>query len=1575
VLNSEPRMNLCPPPITLMGGVQEQISGMDLQAYLEPANLIITGMDPTQFAVSRKLPEGIYQFTIEAVEYRRLKTVSNPGTAVAWLILNDPPIWNLPQHNSIITATNPQNIFYSWLPLHKGSPNSAFTTEYEFALYDIIPQDRNPDDAVNTGIPIYQSNTMANSLVYGPADPPLEIGRKYACRVKAYDTEGRDMFKNDGYSTVLVFTYGQECLTPVGISHEVTGPFSATVSWAPLPGNTEFILEYREKTEDGTSAWYTDNAYNNSADIDQLKPVTNYEYKLKALCGSIESDYSILYEFSTPVKESDSIDCGTGPGVPEIDNSPPLQKLYIGDVINVGGFEGIVTQARGSNGVFTGKCIMRLTNFNILLKSHFTDISINESYQVTEGNVIADRGPGIMINLDNIEEEIDSLASIEIERDSIFDDPGEYLEDLEIIYTIDPEIVTDSLAEDLEEIREDLTELSESEDLTEEQINAIEDLLNQIDNLLNGGSNQNQDNPSFVMFKASPDQEYGFDEPNPEITSLLQYYQPPNTIEGKEQLIRWKSVREGFPDEVYAHLDSVHPNLKFYNEAGTEIGFQNSAEDTIKIVTVTGTQEGLNGSTTDRIYSRINVNDSTSIDAGVLNIVTYQEDVKELIIIPVNGNSLPSGLGDDQFFELLNNVYGQAVIKWNKYHIHAGIDFDYAAADEFGTFDAWPESGQQYSPDMQALINTYMQNESFDQEHYYVFLVDNPENAIQLGIMPFFQNFAFIYVDKVSQTETFVKTVAHELGHGAFGLLHPFKRHEGIDEFGYENLMTYHPTATRLHAYQWNLIQYPQWFLEVDYGSAEDAGAIQEYYLKLIDGLGYRSVSESNSFLSPAGYPIRIPEIIKASFTRNGGIRNFILNNNNKYLGIIGRNNDQFYGYISDNKKEEFFTQLNDTTWDAPNLVKNNLTLIERLKPHRFNGVENADVDDDMLVYFQKEENGMWLDCILEVKYKNHFFFENEDYIGKANPFTIPDYATSIKTAGGECGEIYENDNLLNNNAEIFYYSMVENISTLEEKNNLTDLCNFLGYDNREGVAYYFADGDNPENHTSFPTGQALIDYLKENSILSINAFNDKFDHQLQTEDHLIYSIIDFEIPEDYNTNSIDWVKYRTTGEILPYEYTFADIYKRQNHKNINSVIWTAIDNYEEDNEAIPINTEESYEQYTACFNTESAIFSWMQFFAEGMSDVLEVGVAYNAVRVVSQMFRGGNKKQLSKILIGDIKQKLYTGNNLDIAIDAIPNTNLKNYASSLKNSDNVLLKEIAENSNQVSVFSNNMDEFAEIAKFEDNFLKVGDNAWADDAIEATNVQSIADDVPLKNSAGDDITGQVEMIEDADGRVWFRMKGSFDELFDLTTFKNLSGQTPTGNKWLVNFKFSDFADATKGMKVEKSVLEKIDGVSSKLNQIKTSGDYAGNLTEEIAESIMREKGYTVIKDIGKYGSNNGYDIVAFKGSIDNPTEVIIIEGKQFKQGKLAEFDESLQTYYDEATGLRLNNANEATGLPTQMSKSWVFDFVGQQKLLPLGGNKTQLALSIENNRDIVERYVFAIDKSEGNGYFLKLGDF
>ncbi len=479
----ETKHEFMPPPITMLSGLPERISGTDLQQYLEPANLNITGINPTQFAQSKKLPEGMYTFKVEAVEYRRNKIVSNSGMTVAWLILNDPPIWNLPQNNSIVEASNPQSIFFSWLPMHTGSPNSAFTTEYEFSLYDIIPQDRNLNEAVNTGIPIHQSTTMSTSFVYGAAEIPLEVGHKYAVRLKAYDTEGRDMFKNNGYSTVLVFTYGQECITPVGINHSNITPHTVDVSWTKIPRNTEFTIYYREKDQNGTNPWYEATTALTNVTIPQLKPEHTYQYTLKALCGSIESKVADIYEFTTPKKIVEQLECGNNSEVPVIDGSPPLDELLIGDVINVGGFEGIITQARGGNGVFSGKCIMKVTNFNILLKSHFTDLHVNQSYQVTQGNVIADRDTGIMINLDDIISELDSLANVPI--DTIVANPNDFINKLDsTIIIIDPLSINDSIADNIDEVIITATNVATNENISNVDREALEDLIDTMYDML-----------------------------------------------------------------------------------------------------------------------------------------------------------------------------------------------------------------------------------------------------------------------------------------------------------------------------------------------------------------------------------------------------------------------------------------------------------------------------------------------------------------------------------------------------------------------------------------------------------------------------------------------------------------------------------------------------------------------------------------------------------------------------------------------------------------------------------------------------------------------------------------------------------------------------------------------------------------------------------------------------------------------------------------------------------------------------------------------------------------------------------
>ena len=194
-----------PQAIQLDGGIPLIISGSELESYLNPANLTFSGISKNEFMKTGKLPEGVYQFFVEAMSFDRPgRALSNQGMAVAWLVLNDPPHWTLPMQNSLLTATYPQYVNFSWMPMNTGSPNAAFTTEYEFTIVEMWPEDRAPGDAINSFVPLYQTTTSNTSLAFGPAEPELTPGRKYVCRLRAYDTEGRDLFKNKGYSDKLI---------------------------------------------------------------------------------------------------------------------------------------------------------------------------------------------------------------------------------------------------------------------------------------------------------------------------------------------------------------------------------------------------------------------------------------------------------------------------------------------------------------------------------------------------------------------------------------------------------------------------------------------------------------------------------------------------------------------------------------------------------------------------------------------------------------------------------------------------------------------------------------------------------------------------------------------------------------------------------------------------------------------------------------------------------------------------------------------------------------------------------------------------------------------------------------------------------------------------------------------------------------------------------------------------------------------------------------------------------------------------------------------------------------------------
>ncbi|MGB3468245.1 MAG: hypothetical protein WBA74_23365, partial [Cyclobacteriaceae bacterium] len=223
--------NYRPAPLIIRGGGAENLDGYDLRNYFNPDNMDFSGISRAEFLQSGTLPEGFYTFTFEVLDYDRGVVVSNPAIANAWLVLNDPPLINLPFNGDKVLASEPQNIFFSWTPRHTASPNSAFSTEYEFTLVELWPANRNPNDAILASNPIYRTVVNTTSLNYGIAEPLLIPGRQYAFRLRAYDTNGRDLFKNTGYSEVFVFQFGDKCLAPAETEVSTLEPNRARVAW------------------------------------------------------------------------------------------------------------------------------------------------------------------------------------------------------------------------------------------------------------------------------------------------------------------------------------------------------------------------------------------------------------------------------------------------------------------------------------------------------------------------------------------------------------------------------------------------------------------------------------------------------------------------------------------------------------------------------------------------------------------------------------------------------------------------------------------------------------------------------------------------------------------------------------------------------------------------------------------------------------------------------------------------------------------------------------------------------------------------------------------------------------------------------------------------------------------------------------------------------------------------------------------------------------------------------------------------------------------------------------------------
>lgn len=275
------------PSITLVEGQVYNIPAPQVANYFKQYNLKIT---PEQYR--KPFNEGAFRFGVEIIDFQTNRPISGiQWSTPVWLVVNEPPVWVMPQNQISVTPTNPQNINFQWAPRH----NNVNDVEYEFTITDLMLNNGFQGNVQNLFLSqpaYYQTRTRNTVLNYNATMPPLVVGRTYAYRVQAVAKRGSEdvgVFRNNGYSEIQYFTYGEavKLNPPTNLQVAWTDDFKgSTFNWKGDNAHKNFTVEFREKNAkdwknvDVTAS--TGGLYNTFL-INNLAPEKSYEMRVTGI--------------------------------------------------------------------------------------------------------------------------------------------------------------------------------------------------------------------------------------------------------------------------------------------------------------------------------------------------------------------------------------------------------------------------------------------------------------------------------------------------------------------------------------------------------------------------------------------------------------------------------------------------------------------------------------------------------------------------------------------------------------------------------------------------------------------------------------------------------------------------------------------------------------------------------------------------------------------------------------------------------------------------------------------------------------------------------------------------------------------------------------------------------------------------------------------------------------------------------------------------------------------------------------------------------------------------------------------
>ncbi|WP_321321750.1 C39 family peptidase [Labilibaculum sp.] len=220
---------------------------------------------------------------------------------------------------------------------------------------------------------------------------------------------------------------------------------------------------------------------------------------------------------------------------------------------------------------------------------------------------------------------------------------------------------------------------------------------------------------------------------------------------------------------------------------------------------------------------------------GALNVISYDQIEKNLVLVPVNGNS--TSIPRAQLETYLNDTYSPANVRWTVSR-HAGVQVEYSDDMSQGLDDGESKMLSNYTKEMNKVIKALKRSGDYDKHKTYVFLVDKAQTANKAGFMPKKRPWGFVFTNiHYNNSKALCRTISHEVAHGEFRLSHPFQDFPSIPENSTQNLMDY-ADGQQLRKYQWddihNLRDVELWGQDEE-GNAATINPINSQYTLLFD--------------------------------------------------------------------------------------------------------------------------------------------------------------------------------------------------------------------------------------------------------------------------------------------------------------------------------------------------------------------------------------------------------------------------------------------------------------------------------------------------------------------------------------------------------------------------------------------------------------------------------------------------------------------------------------------------------------------------------------------------------------------